>query len=140
MLTSTSTLSADAAYLIRLCRWAKVAAATVSSLFNEYGEIRDAETPLNCGRVTTAPGYSARRTLERTPVHCQRGTCSRKDDHVVCGTQDYIKQMADKYFVPQAIVIGHLNHLPVTHVYDALLDIIRARGLQSVTLNDVFLV
>ncbi len=55
-------------------------------------------------------------------------------------TEDYIKQMADKYFVPQAIVIGHLNHLPVTHVYDALLDIIRARGLQTVTLNDVFLV
>jgi len=55
-------------------------------------------------------------------------------------TEDYIKQMADKYFVPQAIVIGHLNHLPVTHVYDALLDTIRARGLQTVTLNDVFTV
>jgi len=55
-------------------------------------------------------------------------------------TEDYITQMADKYFVPQAIVIGHLNHLPVTHVYGALLDIIRARGLQTVTLNDVFAV
>jgi peptidoglycan/xylan/chitin deacetylase (PgdA/CDA1 family) len=54
-------------------------------------------------------------------------------------TEDYIKQMADKYFVPQAIVIGHLNHLPVTHVYDALVDLIRARGLQTVTLHDVFL-
>ena len=55
-------------------------------------------------------------------------------------TEDYIKQMADKYFTPQAIVIGHLNHLPVTHVYDALVDIIRSRALRTVTLNDVFLV
>ena len=54
-------------------------------------------------------------------------------------TEDYIKQMADKYFVPQSIVIGHLNHLPVTHVYDTLVDIIRARALRTVTLNDVFL-
>ena len=54
-------------------------------------------------------------------------------------TEDYIKAMADKYFVGQAIVIGHLNHLPVTHVYDALVDIIRARALRTVTLNDVFL-
>jgi peptidoglycan/xylan/chitin deacetylase (PgdA/CDA1 family) len=54
-------------------------------------------------------------------------------------TEDYIKQMADRYFVPQAIVIGHLNHLPVTHVYDTLVDIIRTRALRTVTLNDVFL-
>ena len=55
-------------------------------------------------------------------------------------TEDYIKQMADKYFVPQAIVIGHLNHLPITHVYGTLVDIIRSRNLRTVTLNDVFLV
>jgi hypothetical protein len=53
-------------------------------------------------------------------------------------TEDYIAQMADKYFVPQSIVIGHLNHLPVTHVYGTMLDLIRARGLETVTLNDVF--
>lgn len=55
-------------------------------------------------------------------------------------TEDYIKQMADKYFVPQSIVIGHLNHLPVTHVYGTLVDTIRSRNLRTVTLNDVFLV
>ena len=53
-------------------------------------------------------------------------------------TEDYIKQMADKYFQPQSIVIGHLNHMPVTHVYGTLVDIIRARNLRTVTLNDVF--
>ena len=53
-------------------------------------------------------------------------------------TEDYIKQMADKYFTPQSIVIGHLNHLPVTHVYGTLVDLIRSRALRTVTLNDVF--
>lgn len=54
-------------------------------------------------------------------------------------TEEYIVKMADQYFVPQGIVIGHLNHLPITHVYPQLVDIIRARNLRSVTLNDVFL-
>lgn len=54
-------------------------------------------------------------------------------------TEDYIVKMADEYFTPQSIVIGHLNHLPVTHVYPQLLDIIRSRNLRTVTLNDVFL-
>ena len=54
-------------------------------------------------------------------------------------TEEYIVKMADEYFTPQAIVIGHLNHLPVTHVYPQLVDIIRERNLRTVTLNDVFL-
>ncbi len=54
-------------------------------------------------------------------------------------TEDYIVKMADQYFTSQSIVIGHLNHLPVTHVYPQLVDIIRARKLRTVTLNDVFL-
>jgi len=52
--------------------------------------------------------------------------------------EDYIVQMARQYFTGQAIVIGHLNHLPVTHVYEQLRDLIRARNLRTVTLNDVF--
>ncbi|HUH70968.1 MAG TPA: polysaccharide deacetylase family protein [Mycobacterium sp.] len=54
-------------------------------------------------------------------------------------TEDYIVKMADQYFTPQEIVIGHLNHLPVTHVYPQLVEIIRDRNLRTVTLNDVFL-
>jgi peptidoglycan-N-acetylglucosamine deacetylase len=54
-------------------------------------------------------------------------------------TEEYIVKMADQYFTPQDIVIGHLNHLPVTNVYPELIDIIRARNLRTVTLNDVFL-
>lgn len=43
-----------------------------------------------------------------------------------------------KLFRPQNIVIGHLNHLPVTHVFSQLADLIRNRGLRTVNLNDVF--
>ena len=53
-------------------------------------------------------------------------------------TEDYLLKMADKYFTPSSIVIGHLNHMPVTHVYGQLVDLIRARALRTVTLNDVF--
>lgn len=49
-----------------------------------------------------------------------------------------IVQLAQQYFTPQNIVIGHLNHTPVTHVYGQLVEIIRARRLRTVTLNDVF--
>jgi peptidoglycan/xylan/chitin deacetylase (PgdA/CDA1 family) len=61
---------------------------------------------------------------------------SLEDQNVIA--EDEIVKMANKYFNPQAIVIGHLNHLPVTHVYDRLADVIRSRNLQTVTLNDVF--
>lgn len=54
-------------------------------------------------------------------------------------TEEYILKMADQYFTPQSIVIGHLNHKPVTHVYPQLVEIIRDRNLRTVTLNDVFL-
>jgi peptidoglycan/xylan/chitin deacetylase (PgdA/CDA1 family) len=60
------------------------------------------------------------------------------EDHVVIPERE-IFEAANKYFTPQAIVIGHLNHLPVTHVYGQLVEIIRARELRTVTLNDVFL-
>jgi peptidoglycan/xylan/chitin deacetylase (PgdA/CDA1 family) len=53
--------------------------------------------------------------------------------------EDYIVNMASQYFTAQNIVIGHLNHRPVTHVYPQLIDIIRSRNLRTVTLHDIFL-
>ena len=53
-------------------------------------------------------------------------------------SEDYILKMADRYFTPQTIVIGHLNHPLVTRVYGQLVDMIRDRKLRSVTLNDIF--
>lgn len=52
--------------------------------------------------------------------------------------EDYIVKMADVHFRPQNIVIGHLNHAPVTHVFDRLTNIVRERKLRTVTFNDVF--
>ncbi|MGD1237542.1 polysaccharide deacetylase family protein [Mycobacterium seoulense] len=54
-------------------------------------------------------------------------------------SEDQIVRMAYQSFIPQNIVIGHLNHPPVTHVYPRLVDIIRSRRLRTVTLDDVFL-
>jgi peptidoglycan-N-acetylglucosamine deacetylase len=62
---------------------------------------------------------------------------SLQDENVIA--ENEIVQMAERYFTPQTIVIGHLNHPPVTHVYPRLVDIIRSRDLRTVTLNDVFL-
>jgi peptidoglycan/xylan/chitin deacetylase (PgdA/CDA1 family) len=45
---------------------------------------------------------------------------------------------AEKYCLPQNIVIGHLNHPPVTNVYHQMIDLIHTRNLRTVTLGDVF--
>ncbi len=46
--------------------------------------------------------------------------------------------MAQKSFRPQQIILGHANMPPISHSYTQLLDIINSRGLQTVTLADVF--
>ncbi len=45
---------------------------------------------------------------------------------------------AQKSLQPQQIVLGHANLPTITHCFPQLLDIIRNRNLQTVTLNDVF--
>lgn len=45
---------------------------------------------------------------------------------------------AKQWFLPQHLVIGHANHPAVTHVYGQLVEIIKERNLQPVTLADVF--
>jgi peptidoglycan/xylan/chitin deacetylase (PgdA/CDA1 family) len=60
-----------------------------------------------------------------------------RDSAVISEAQ--IVKLADQFFAPQHIVIGHLTHAPITHVYGRLVDIIRARSLRTVTLNPVFL-
>jgi peptidoglycan/xylan/chitin deacetylase (PgdA/CDA1 family) len=59
------------------------------------------------------------------------------DDAVL--SQQAIVENAEKYCVPGTIVIGHLNHPPVTGVYHQLIDVIHARNLRTVTLADVFI-
>ena len=45
---------------------------------------------------------------------------------------------ANRSFQPQQIVVGHANLPTITHCFGQLLDIVRSRNLQTVTLNDVF--
>ena len=59
------------------------------------------------------------------------------EDHVLIPAAD-VAMMAERYFHPQTIVIGHLNHAPVTEVYGRFVELIRARNLRTVTLDDVF--
>lgn len=49
-----------------------------------------------------------------------------------------IVALGETWFLPQRIVIGHLNLDPVVGVLDQLGAIIRKRKLRTVTLNDVF--
>lgn len=53
-------------------------------------------------------------------------------------TEDQLKSFADKWMLAQHIVIGHANYLPVTNSFDFLVELIRSRGLQPVTLDDYF--
>jgi peptidoglycan/xylan/chitin deacetylase (PgdA/CDA1 family) len=47
---------------------------------------------------------------------------------------------AREWFTAQTIVVGHANHRTVTTVYGELLDIVRERGLRTVTLADAWAV
>jgi peptidoglycan/xylan/chitin deacetylase (PgdA/CDA1 family) len=58
-------------------------------------------------------------------------------DDAILNPRDIVVN-AQKYYTPQNIVIGHLNHPPVTTVYHQLVEIIADRKLRTVTLNDVF--
>ena len=46
--------------------------------------------------------------------------------------------LARKWLQPQAVVIGHANLPMVTHLYGPIVDIIRSRNLQTVTLDDAW--
>ena len=52
--------------------------------------------------------------------------------------EQQLVSFAERSFQPQQIILGHANLPPVTHTYAKLLDIINSRGLQTVTLADVF--
>ncbi|WP_291056622.1 polysaccharide deacetylase family protein [Herbiconiux sp.] len=53
-------------------------------------------------------------------------------------TEQQVVEFATTWFLPQHIVIGHLNFAPVTNVFPQLQALIAERGLRTVTLDDVF--
>lgn len=58
-------------------------------------------------------------------------------DAALLSPTEILKQ-ARKWFLPQHIVIGHANNRPVIQAFSRLLDLLYQRGLQTVTLDDVF--
>lgn len=59
------------------------------------------------------------------------------EDHRVL-TPGQLMDAARRWFAAQRIIVGHANHATVTKVYRELLDLIAERGLQTVTLADVW--
>ncbi|WP_100499969.1 polysaccharide deacetylase family protein [Geodermatophilus chilensis] len=53
-------------------------------------------------------------------------------------TADELVDAARRWFAAQAIVVGHANQPTITTVYAQLLELIAERGLQTVTLADVW--
>ena len=53
-------------------------------------------------------------------------------------TEAVLLALAKQWIQPQAVVIGHANHPTVTHLYGPIVDIIRHRHLQTVTLDDAW--
>ncbi len=51
---------------------------------------------------------------------------------------EILLQFANEWLLPQHIVIGHANYLPVTTVFPQIAQIFVDRGLQPVTLDDVW--
>lgn len=58
------------------------------------------------------------------------------DSRVLTGPE--LLAHAREWFTAQTIVVGHANHRTVTTVYGELLDLIRERGLRTVTLADAW--
>lgn len=54
-------------------------------------------------------------------------------------TDAQLMDSANSWLLPQSIVIGHANYPTVTRHFAEIATIIRSRGLQPVTLDDVFL-
>jgi peptidoglycan/xylan/chitin deacetylase (PgdA/CDA1 family) len=53
-------------------------------------------------------------------------------------TAEQVLAQARKWFLAERLIIGHANHPAVTHIYPEMLQLIRSRNLQTVTLRDVF--
>jgi peptidoglycan/xylan/chitin deacetylase (PgdA/CDA1 family) len=53
-------------------------------------------------------------------------------------TQTELLTLARKWLRPGAIMLGHANHTTVTHVFSQIQAIIASRGLQPVTLDEMF--
>ncbi len=54
-------------------------------------------------------------------------------------TRDQLVQFADKWILPEHVVIGHANFPAVTECFDHITQLIQSRAIVPVTLNDLFI-
>ncbi|GLY64600.1 polysaccharide deacetylase [Amycolatopsis taiwanensis] len=53
-------------------------------------------------------------------------------------TPEYLMSQASRYFQPGVIMLGHANHPTVLGLFDQIVDLIRQRQLNPVTLQEMF--
>jgi peptidoglycan/xylan/chitin deacetylase (PgdA/CDA1 family) len=94
------------------------------------------------GRPFLRPPYGARNSFVDQVAGSLGYTCMTTwygsfgdSEHI---SERTLLNLARKWLVPQAVVIGHANLPMVTHVYGPIADIILSRGLQMVTLDDAW--
>ena len=61
---------------------------------------------------------------------------SYSDSEVI--TPQFLMTQAEKYLQPGVIMLGHANHPTVLGLFDQIMGIIRQRGLQPVTMDEMF--
>jgi peptidoglycan/xylan/chitin deacetylase (PgdA/CDA1 family) len=61
---------------------------------------------------------------------------SYSDSEVI--TPQFLMTQAQKYLKPGVIMLGHANHPTVLSLFDQIMDLIKQRGLQPVTMDEMF--
>ncbi len=61
---------------------------------------------------------------------------SYSDSEVI--TPQFLMTQAQKYLKPGVIMLGHANHPTVLSLFDQIMDLIRQRGLEPVTMDEMF--
>jgi peptidoglycan-N-acetylglucosamine deacetylase len=53
-------------------------------------------------------------------------------------TPEFLLTQAQKYLKPGVIMLGHANHPTITGMFPQIMDLIKQRGLQPVTMDEMF--
>lgn len=61
---------------------------------------------------------------------------SYSDSEVI--TPQFLMTQAEKYLKPGVIMLGHANHPTVLGLFNQIMDLIKQRGLQPVTMDEMF--
>ena len=107
---------------------------------------RNDEWVVNVFGITTRPYYRAPYGLHNPTVDGVAAGLgytrsvlwngSYSDSTVI--TPEFLMEQARKYLHPGVIMLGHANHPTVLSLFDKILELIRERSLEPVTLDELF--